>query len=80
MANLKSVLGPSPLLWLWPQRMRGDGLSYPVNPDAGGESAGAEWAGLVAPQPVETYGGASGSQAHMDGSLRSRSREEESMA
>ncbi|KAI9637964.1 Palmitoyltransferase PFA4 [Dioszegia hungarica] len=33
--NIKSVLGPNPLLWLWPQPMRGDGLSYPVNPEAG---------------------------------------------
>ncbi|TYJ58112.1 hypothetical protein B9479_001208 [Cryptococcus floricola] len=33
--NLKSVLGPQPLLWLWPQNMRGDGLSFPVNPEAG---------------------------------------------
>lgn len=45
--NVKSVLGPNPLLWLWPQQIRGDGLSFPVNPDAGGESAGAAWADLV---------------------------------
>lgn len=32
--------------------MRGDGLSFPVNPDAGGESAGIEWAHLVAPRPL----------------------------
>jgi palmitoyltransferase len=50
--NLKSVLGPNPLLWLWPQKMRGDGLSFPVTPDAGGESAGIEWAHLVAPRPL----------------------------
>ncbi|ODN83420.1 hypothetical protein L202_01562 [Cryptococcus amylolentus CBS 6039] len=47
--NLKSVLGPQPLLWLWPQKMRGDGLSFPVNPEAGGESASDDWAGIVAP-------------------------------
>ena len=29
--------------------MRGDGLSFPVNPDAGGESASHLWAGAVAP-------------------------------
>ncbi|OWT41413.1 palmitoyltransferase PFA4 [Cryptococcus neoformans Bt1] len=33
--NIKSVLGPNPLLWLWPQKMQGDGLSFPVNPSAG---------------------------------------------
>lgn len=27
--------------------MRGDGLSYPVNPDAGGESAVYDWAGVA---------------------------------
>ncbi|SPO38619.1 related to PFA4 - Palmitoyltransferase [Pseudozyma flocculosa] len=30
LANVKSVLGPSPLLWCLPQRMRGDGLVYDV--------------------------------------------------
>ncbi|GHJ84634.1 hypothetical protein NliqN6_1036 [Naganishia liquefaciens] len=29
--NLQSVLGPNPLLWLWPQSMSGDGLSFPVS-------------------------------------------------
>jgi hypothetical protein len=28
--NICQVLGPNPLLWLWPQRMLGDGLTYPV--------------------------------------------------
>lgn len=58
--NIKSVLGPNPLLWLCPQAMRGDGLSYPVNPEAGGESAESDWAGvagrqgpLSAPESVE---------------------------
>lgn len=27
--------------------MRGDGLSFPVNPDAGGESAVYDWAGVA---------------------------------
>ncbi|KAL1923655.1 uncharacterized protein VTP21DRAFT_8635 [Calcarisporiella thermophila] len=27
--NLKSVLGPNPLLWFWPQTMVGDGIDYP---------------------------------------------------
>lgn len=48
--NIKSVLGPNPFLWLWPQKMQGDGLSFPVNPSAGGESATVEWAGIVAPR------------------------------
>ena len=48
LTNINSVLGPSPLLWLWPQKMQGDGLSFPVNPDAGGESAPHDWAGTVA--------------------------------
>ena len=48
---MKSVLGPNPLLWLWPQKMQGDGLTYPVNQDSGGES-GIEWAHLVAPRPL----------------------------
>nr|XP_019042469.1 palmitoyltransferase PFA4 [Kwoniella bestiolae CBS 10118]OCF21399.1 palmitoyltransferase PFA4 [Kwoniella bestiolae CBS 10118] len=48
--NVQSVLGPNPLLWMWPQPMRGDGLSFPVNPDAGGESAGDQWADVVAPR------------------------------
>ncbi|KAL7424244.1 Palmitoyltransferase [Cryptotrichosporon argae] len=39
--NLRSVLGPNPLTWLWPQPMRGDGLSFPVNPDA---APGAQYA------------------------------------
>ncbi|GAA5899320.1 hypothetical protein JCM8208_001615 [Rhodotorula glutinis] len=30
LANIRSVLGHNPLLWLWPQRAVGDGLSYPV--------------------------------------------------
>lgn len=47
-SNVKSVLGPNPLLWLWPQAMQGDGLLFPVNPDAGGESAPHQWAGTVA--------------------------------
>lgn len=42
------MLGRNPLLWLWPQEMEGDGLSYAVNPEAGGESA-QEWAYAVAP-------------------------------
>ena len=29
--------------------MLGDGLSFPVNPDAGGESAGYDWAHISAP-------------------------------
>jgi hypothetical protein len=45
--NVQAVLGPNPLLWLWPQEMQGDGLSFPVNPEAGGESSEA-WAGVVA--------------------------------
>ena len=47
--NLQSVLGPNPLLWLWPREMHGDGLSFPVNAEAAGEShAGAvDWAGHV---------------------------------
>ena len=28
--NVCAVLGPQPLLWLFPQRMPGDGLSFPV--------------------------------------------------
>ncbi|KAG1169709.1 hypothetical protein G6F70_008178 [Rhizopus microsporus] len=28
--NICQVLGPNPLLWLWPQRAVGDGLSFPV--------------------------------------------------
>jgi len=32
--------------------MQGEGLEFPVNPDAGGESAGIEWAHLVAPRPL----------------------------
>ncbi|PLW53782.1 hypothetical protein PCANC_03590 [Puccinia coronata f. sp. avenae] len=28
--NLQAVLGPNPLLWWLPQRMRGDGLQYPT--------------------------------------------------
>jgi len=41
--NLQSVFGPNPLLWLWPQKMQGDGLSFPVNPDAGDPSVQYEW-------------------------------------
>ncbi|KAI7896792.1 DHHC palmitoyltransferase-domain-containing protein, partial [Mucor mucedo] len=28
--NICNVLGPKPLLWLWPKQMQGDGLSFPV--------------------------------------------------
>lgn len=45
---MKTVLGPNPLTWLWPKDMEGDGLTYAVNPEAGGESA-QEWAYAVAP-------------------------------
>ncbi|WVQ78513.1 hypothetical protein IAT38_000599 [Cryptococcus sp. DSM 104549] len=41
--NIKSVLGPNPLLWLWPQEMRGDGLSFPVAPEAGDHSVQYSW-------------------------------------
>lgn len=47
MDNMRSVLGPRWWTWLWPQRMQGSGLRYPVNPEAGGESI-AEWAGVIA--------------------------------
>lgn len=47
MNNMRAVLGPHWWSWLWPQRMQGNGLSYPVNPEAGGESI-AEWAGVIA--------------------------------
>ena len=29
--NICAVLGPNPLLWLWPQRMKGNGLSFKTN-------------------------------------------------
>lgn len=58
--------------------MLGDGLSFAVNPAAGGESAGVEWAGIVAPRdsgggsrplplselPVRSGGEGSGAQTH----------------
>ena len=44
---MKSVLGPDPLFWLVPQKMRSEGLSFPVNPEAGGESS-TEWADIAA--------------------------------
>lgn len=47
MTNMRAVLGPNPLTWMWPQEMQGTGLSFPVNPEAGGESI-AEWAGVIA--------------------------------
>lgn len=47
LGNMRSVLGPRWYLWLWPQPMQGSGLSYAVNPEAGGKSI-AEWAGVVA--------------------------------
>lgn len=28
--NICAVLGQQPILWLWPQRMKGDGLSFPT--------------------------------------------------
>jgi palmitoyltransferase len=28
--NMCLVLGNNPLLWLWPQPSRGDGINYPV--------------------------------------------------
>ena len=58
--------------------MQGDGLSFPVNPDAGGESAAQEWAGIVAPrgplsEPI-TYGAASGSGSTSSGYAVSEER------
>ncbi|ORY29956.1 DHHC palmitoyltransferase-domain-containing protein [Naematelia encephala] len=41
--NLQAVLGPNPFLWLWPQTMKGDGLSFPVTPDAGDMSVQYLW-------------------------------------
>lgn len=82
-ANLKSVLGPNPLLWLWPQpQTSGDGLTYPITPDAGGESAN-EWAGAVAPD--QTYpgtGAAINGEVHatsLQSRLRGHLRENDSM-
>ncbi|KAL1411028.1 Palmitoyltransferase [Vanrija albida] len=34
-ANIRTVLGDNPALWLWPQSMPGSGMSFPVNHDAG---------------------------------------------
>ncbi|KAI9317953.1 DHHC palmitoyltransferase-domain-containing protein [Dichotomocladium elegans] len=31
--NICSVLGSNPLLWLWPQKVPGNGLSFPVRPN-----------------------------------------------
>lgn len=39
MKNIRSVLGPSMMYWLWPCDMRGDGLSFPIRTD-GGKSDG----------------------------------------
>ncbi|KAI7859007.1 zf-DHHC-domain-containing protein [Circinella umbellata] len=33
--NICSVMGNNPLLWLWPQQARGDGLSFSVRPNTG---------------------------------------------
>lgn len=30
--NICQVLGPNPFLWLWPQKMQGDGLTFPIAP------------------------------------------------
>ncbi|GAA6052390.1 hypothetical protein JCM3770_000219 [Rhodotorula araucariae] len=30
LANVRAILGRNPLLWCWPQRAPGDGLSYPI--------------------------------------------------
>jgi hypothetical protein len=79
MENLKAVLGPNPLLWLWPQpQTSGDGLSFPITPDAGGESA-YEWAGVIAPDqqynPGDGSGGGSGSDLDLHSStLQARLR------
>ena len=35
--NICSVMGDNPLLWLWPQQARGDGLSFPVRSNTGKE-------------------------------------------
>ncbi|KAI9016556.1 DHHC palmitoyltransferase-domain-containing protein [Phycomyces nitens] len=31
MSNLRTVLGPQPLFWLWPRTMSGTGLYFPIN-------------------------------------------------
>lgn len=57
--------------------MLGDGLWFPVNPAAGGESADT-WAGVVAQDQAAKQGNASGGQANgYTGEERYRRRREE---
>jgi hypothetical protein len=35
-ANIRAVLGDNPLLWCWPNTIKGDGLRFPV-------SGGGKW-------------------------------------
>lgn len=46
--------------------MQGDGLSFPVNSAAGGESATVEWAGIVAPQEGSSAPGEYGAAAQCE--------------
>ncbi|CAG8478834.1 9062_t:CDS:2 [Acaulospora morrowiae] len=32
--NVKSILGDNPLLWCWPQQIKGNGLSFPISSNA----------------------------------------------
>ena len=58
--------------------MRGDGLSFPVNPEAGGESANG-WADIVARDQAESRGSTSGTQSGSSGEERYRGRREEDL-
>jgi hypothetical protein len=83
-ANMKSVLGPNPLFWLWPQSARSDGLSYPVSKAADGkfgQEENADWQDVVGrgaeDVPEWQRGGKSFARQEREALLRSREGMEE---
>jgi hypothetical protein len=88
--NIQSVLGNNPLLWLWPQQVQSDGLSYPVSKTAHGEfdqPGGQDWQNVVGSSrrtpevevdlAEEDEEGRSFSRREREGLLRSREGVEE---
>ncbi|WVN86643.1 uncharacterized protein L203_101812 [Cryptococcus depauperatus CBS 7841] len=81
--NLKAVLGPNPLFWLWPQKMQGNGLSFPVCPKAGDHNVQYFWPPQdptklpnPSPRPANTspftYGNGFNPNLHPSNSMRIR--------
>lgn len=75
LANVRAVLGPWVVLWCWPQRMRGDGLSFAVGKGVGKwEESDSELLGEEAAE------GRSGDREEVGLEERRRRRREENVS